>query len=134
MENRDHNQINKSSSIIDKEPIEALNATISKAWKYNRSLIEASLDPIVIIGRDGIITDVNTATENATGLLREKLSSPVAFSVAVLTSVIIPSRPIITIGSRLASIQLRLYFQALLIVAFSASIGSLSMIEEDLFI
>src|SRR5450830_364725 len=73
MENRDNNQIKKSSSIIDKEPIEALNATISKAWKYNRSLIEASLDPIVIIGRDGIITDVNTATENATGLLREKL-------------------------------------------------------------
>ena len=73
MENRDHNQIKKSSSIIDKEPIESLNAAISKALKYNRSLIEASLDPFVIIGRDGKITDVNYATEQATGLPREEM-------------------------------------------------------------
>jgi len=73
LENKDHNQINKSSSIIDKEPIEAANATISKARKYNRSLIEASLDQLTIIGRDGKITDVNYATEQATGLPREKL-------------------------------------------------------------
>ena len=73
MENRDHNQIKKSSSIIDKEPIESLNAAISKALKYNRSLIEASLDPFVIIGRDGKITDVNYATEQAAGLPREKI-------------------------------------------------------------
>jgi len=73
MENRDNNQINKSSSIIDKEPIEAANAAISKAWKYNRSLIEANLGFMVTIGPNGIITDVNTATENATGLPREKL-------------------------------------------------------------
>ena len=72
MENRDNNQ-KITSSIIAKEQIEAANAAISKASKYNRSLIEASLNSIVIIGRDGIITDVNTATENATGLLREKL-------------------------------------------------------------
>jgi len=59
--------------IIDKEQAEVENAVISKAEKYNRSLIEASLDPLVTIGPNGIITDVNTATENATGLLREKL-------------------------------------------------------------
>jgi PAS domain S-box-containing protein len=40
---------------------------------YNRSLIEASLDPLVTINADGKITDVNTATENITGLSREEL-------------------------------------------------------------
>ena len=40
---------------------------------YNRSLIEASLDPLVTIGPDGRITDVNAATEMATGRTREEL-------------------------------------------------------------
>jgi PAS domain S-box-containing protein len=40
---------------------------------YNRSLIEASLDPLVTIGEDGKITDVNAATEIATGFSRERL-------------------------------------------------------------
>ncbi|HET7185000.1 MAG TPA: PAS domain S-box protein [Terriglobales bacterium] len=44
-----------------------------KAAKYARNLIEASLDPLVTISRDGLITDVNHATENATGLSRERL-------------------------------------------------------------
>jgi len=37
---------------------------------YNRSLIEASLDPLVTIGYDGKITDVNEATEKVTGYSR----------------------------------------------------------------
>ena len=40
---------------------------------YNRSLIEASLDPLVTIGPDGKITDVNTATELITGYFRKEL-------------------------------------------------------------
>ncbi|HWQ49929.1 MAG TPA: PAS domain S-box protein [Methanosarcina sp.] len=40
---------------------------------YNRSLIEASLDPLVTIGRDGKITDVNGATEKVTGYSKNKL-------------------------------------------------------------
>ena len=40
---------------------------------YNRSLIEASLDPLVTIGPDGTITDVNAATEAATGRSRREL-------------------------------------------------------------
>ena len=40
---------------------------------YNRSLIEASLDPLVTIGPDGKITDVNAATEAATGRSRGEL-------------------------------------------------------------
>ena len=40
---------------------------------YNRSLIEASLDPLVTIGPDGKITDVNRATELVTGYFRNEL-------------------------------------------------------------
>ncbi|AKB64330.1 PAS domain S-box protein [Methanosarcina mazei] len=40
---------------------------------YNRSLIESSLDPLVTIGRDGKITDVNCATEQVTGYSRNDL-------------------------------------------------------------
>ncbi|MFZ4441633.1 MAG: PAS domain S-box protein, partial [Syntrophales bacterium] len=40
---------------------------------YNRSLIEVSLDPLVTIGPDGRITDVNKATEDVTGYPRQKL-------------------------------------------------------------
>ena len=40
---------------------------------YNRSLIEASLDPLVTIGHDGKITDVNSATEQITGYPRNEL-------------------------------------------------------------
>jgi PAS domain S-box-containing protein len=38
---------------------------------YNRSLIEASLDPLVTIGHDGKITDVNISTEFVTGYSRD---------------------------------------------------------------
>jgi PAS domain S-box-containing protein len=40
---------------------------------YARSLIEASLDPLVTISPDGKITDVNEASVQATGVVREKL-------------------------------------------------------------
>ena len=40
---------------------------------YNRSLIEASLNPMFTIGRDGAISDVNAATEQATGYGRAEL-------------------------------------------------------------
>ena len=43
------------------------------ASSYARSLIEASLDPLVTISADGKITDVNKATELVTGCPREKL-------------------------------------------------------------
>ena len=46
---------------------------LRKAAQYARNLIEASLDPLVTISRDGLITDVNHATENATGVPRERL-------------------------------------------------------------
>ena len=46
---------------------------LRQARDYNRRLIEASLDPLVTIGLDGKITDVNEATEAATGHSRVQL-------------------------------------------------------------
>jgi len=43
------------------------------ASRYTRSLIEASLDPLITINTDGKITDVNHATELITGQIRERL-------------------------------------------------------------
>jgi len=40
---------------------------------YARSLIEASLDPLVTINDEGKITDVNLSTEKITGITRKKL-------------------------------------------------------------
>ena len=45
----------------------------NQASQYARSLIEASLDPLVTISPDGTITDVNEATIKVTGVPREKL-------------------------------------------------------------
>jgi len=44
-----------------------------QASQYTRSLIEASLDPLVTISPEGKITDVNEALVNVTGVPREKL-------------------------------------------------------------
>lgn len=52
---------------------EAQEEKANKGWAYNRNLLETSLDSLITIGSDGIITDVNSATEKATGLPREKI-------------------------------------------------------------
>ena len=41
--------------------------------RYNRELLEVSIDPLVTIGSDGNITDVNRAVELVTGYSRDKL-------------------------------------------------------------
>jgi PAS domain S-box-containing protein len=46
---------------------------LRSAGAYNRSLLEASLDPLVTIGPDGKIMDVNKATEAVTGAARAQL-------------------------------------------------------------
>jgi len=43
-------------------------------FQYARSLIEASLDPLVAISNEGKITDVNEAMLNVTGITREKIT------------------------------------------------------------
>jgi PAS domain S-box-containing protein len=47
--------------------------TIQANAHYTRSLLDASLDPLVTICMEGTITDVNTATERVTGLDRDYL-------------------------------------------------------------
>ena len=46
---------------------------LREASLYNRSLIEASLDPLVTIDKQGKVTDVNSATELVTGVPRDQL-------------------------------------------------------------
>lgn len=48
-------------------------AELLASSSYARSLIEASLDPLVTIGLDGKIMDVNAATEKVTGVERDRL-------------------------------------------------------------
>ncbi|HUH65365.1 MAG TPA: PAS domain-containing protein [Syntrophales bacterium] len=48
-------------------------AELRAASLYSRSLIEASLDPLVTISPEGKITDVNESTEQVTGWSRQKL-------------------------------------------------------------
>ncbi len=54
--------------LISKDISEEIRLT-----EYARSLIEASLDPLVTISPEGKITDVNEATVRVTGAAREKL-------------------------------------------------------------
>jgi PAS domain S-box-containing protein len=53
--------------------VEERTNKLGRSELYARSLIEASLDPLVTINVEGKITDVNKATELATGCSREKL-------------------------------------------------------------
>jgi PAS domain S-box-containing protein len=41
--------------------------------QYARSLIEASVDPLVTLSPEGKVTDVNEATIEVTGVARQKL-------------------------------------------------------------
>jgi PAS domain S-box-containing protein len=50
-----------------------LETKLQEVSAYTRSLIEASLDPLVTISPEGKITDVNRATEEITGVPRERL-------------------------------------------------------------
>ena len=59
-----------SSDISEKRQAEA---QLYSASQYARSLIEASLDPLVTISPEGKITDVNEATIKVTGVPREEL-------------------------------------------------------------
>jgi len=58
---------------IDVTERKTAEAGLQKANAYNRSLIEASLDPLVTITPDGTISDVNEATIQVTGFSRSEL-------------------------------------------------------------
>ncbi|MFY9309752.1 MAG: ATP-binding protein [Bacteroidia bacterium] len=51
-----------------------MQTTTKQESQYARSLIEASLDPLITISTKGKITDMNQATLNITGIIREQLT------------------------------------------------------------
>lgn len=58
---------------VTAEKLALIAKGVTRANKYARSLIEASLDPLVTISPKGKITDVNAATIKVTGVSRQKL-------------------------------------------------------------
>jgi PAS domain S-box-containing protein len=61
-------------SLPDTSAISMLETKKTEDSQYARSLIEASLDPLVTISAEGKITDMNEATVNITGVTREFLT------------------------------------------------------------
>ena len=66
------NEEKEIQEIANNKP-EASGNAVEQASQYARSLIEASLDPLVTISPEGKITDVNEASVKVTGETREKL-------------------------------------------------------------
>ncbi len=66
------NEEKEKNAAASKE-LEAFSYSLKLASQYSRSLIEASLDPLVTISAAGKITDVNEATVKVTGIHRDKL-------------------------------------------------------------
>ncbi|MBI4294853.1 MAG: PAS domain S-box protein [Chloroflexi bacterium] len=64
---------NEEGKLIGLSAIDRDITALKQASQYARSLIEASLDPLVTISADGTITDVNEATIKVTGVRRERL-------------------------------------------------------------
>lgn len=63
-----------ASPFPDKLPITKMDSNKKEDSRYARSLIEASLDPLVTINAEGKITDMNEATVNITGVSRKNLT------------------------------------------------------------
>ena len=61
-------------SLPNTSTISVLETNKTEDSQYARSLIEASLDPLVTISAEGKITDMNEATVNITGVTREFLT------------------------------------------------------------
>jgi PAS domain S-box-containing protein len=69
----DFQNIEKGKRVIENRKLEASSSSAELASQYSRSLIEASLDPLVTISVEGKITDVNEASIKVTGVSREEL-------------------------------------------------------------
>ncbi len=61
------------SAFIDITERKKIEKALRLSNIYNRSLIETSLDPLITIGLNGKITDVNGSTEQVTGYSRNEL-------------------------------------------------------------
>jgi PAS domain S-box-containing protein len=69
----DGNFIYNQATHIDLTERKKNEEKVRNASLYARSLIEASLDPLITINSEGKITDVNKSTEEITGVKREEL-------------------------------------------------------------
>jgi PAS domain S-box-containing protein len=56
------------------ERMQALNSQLEKQSRYVRSLIEAGLDPLITINKEGKITDMNEALTKITGIERKEIT------------------------------------------------------------
>jgi len=70
-------QVGRASGVLgcarDITELKRTEEALRTAGAYNRSLIDASVDPLVMIDPEGKITDVNGATERMTGCSRDEL-------------------------------------------------------------
>jgi PAS domain S-box-containing protein len=66
------NEEKVKQSKVNKE-LEEISQSLKLASQYSLSLIEASLDPLVVISPEGKITDMNEALVKITGVAREEL-------------------------------------------------------------
>ncbi len=64
----------KEKREIANKELEAFSDSVKLTSQYSRSLIEASLDPLVTISTEGKITDMNEASARITGMTREELT------------------------------------------------------------
>jgi PAS domain S-box-containing protein len=69
----EHNLLLLEETRRQADALEGQRRRIEEASRYARSLLEACLDPLVTISAEGLIMDVNRATEKATGVAREQL-------------------------------------------------------------
>ncbi len=63
----------KEKRVTENKALEASNYSLKLSAQYAVSLIEASRDPLFTISKQGIITDTNNASVNATGVSKEEL-------------------------------------------------------------
>jgi PAS domain S-box-containing protein len=69
----DGRAVRMAGTVVDVTDRRLAEEAVRSASAYARSLIEASLDPLVVIDPDGKVTDVNAATEAMTGVPRGRL-------------------------------------------------------------
>lgn len=69
----EHNLSLLNETRLQAEVLAEQRQKIEEASRYARSLLEASLDPLVTISAEGLIMDVNSATEKVTGVSRSQL-------------------------------------------------------------
>jgi PAS domain S-box-containing protein len=65
-------RLSRDAREVRHEPAD-LERALRAANEYNRGVIEACLDPLVIVDANGRITDVNAAAQSLVGHMREKL-------------------------------------------------------------